>query len=78
MGVVYQAADEDFNFYDTQVKELDAERDQSIITSMFKTLTCTRHKTKRRQITGVPPMPITLGATSPTSSQVWQQSWVCL
>ena len=66
MDVIYQAADEDFNFFEAQARELDAERNQSIITIMFRTLSGTRHKTKRRQVASVPPMLIMLGATSPT------------
>ena len=42
MDAIYQAADKDFNFFEAQVKELDAERNQSIITSIFITLTGTR------------------------------------
>ena len=65
MDVIYQAADKDFNFFEAQVKELDAERNQSIITSIFGTLTGTRHKIRRRQFTSIPSMPIHLGAASP-------------
>ena len=66
MDVIYQAADKDFNFFEAQVRELDVERNQSIINSIFRTLTGTRHKTNRRQVTSVPLTLITLGATSPT------------
>ena len=31
IDVIYQAADEDFNFFEAQVRELDAERKQSIL-----------------------------------------------
>ena len=48
MDVIYQAADKDFNFLENQVKDLNAERNQSIITSIFRTLTGTRCKTRRR------------------------------
>ena len=66
MDVIYQATDEDFNFFQAQVRELDAERNQSIITSIFRTLTGTRCKTRRRQVTSIPPTLITPGAASPT------------
>ena len=66
MDVIYQAADEGFNFLENQVRDLKAERNQSIITSTFRTLTGTRHKTRRKQVTGIPPMPITQGAVIPT------------
>ena len=66
MDVFYQVADKDFNFYEAQIRELDAERNQSVITSIFRTLTGTRCKTRRRHVTSIPPMSITLGAASPT------------
>ena len=66
MDVIYQAADEDFNFFEAQVRELDAEGNQSIITGIFRTHTGTRCKTRRRQVTGIPPILITPGVASPT------------
>ena len=66
MDVIYEAFDEDFNFFETQVRELNAERNQSILTCIFRTITGTRHKTRRRQVTSIPSMPITLGVASPT------------
>ena len=38
MDVIYQATDEDFNFFEAQVRELDDERNQSIITSILEPL----------------------------------------
>ena len=35
MDVIYQAADEDFNFFEAQVRKLDIKRNQSIITSIL-------------------------------------------
>ena len=66
MDVIYQANDEDFNFFEAQVRDLDAKRNQSIITHILRTFTGTRCKTRRRQDTSIPPMLITLGAASPT------------
>ena len=66
MGVIYQAANEDFNFSEDKFKDLNAEGNQSIITSIFLTLTGTRCKTRRRQVTNILPMLITLDAASPT------------
>ena len=66
MDAICQATDKDSNFFESQVRELDAERNQSILTSIFRTLTGTRCKTRRRQVTSIPPMLITLGAASPT------------
>ena len=62
----HQATDEDFNFLENKARYLNAERNQSILTSIFITLTGTRCKTRRRQVTGIPPMLITLGVASPT------------
>ena len=60
IDLIYQTADEDFNCFAAQVREVDAERNQSTITSIFRTITGTRHKTRRRQVTGIPPRPTTL------------------
>ena len=38
------------------------ERSQGLITSMFRALTGSRHKTKRKQITGIPPTLVTIGS----------------
>ena len=38
LDAIYQAADKDFSFFETQVKELDAERNQSIVTSILEPL----------------------------------------
>ena len=65
MCVIYQATDKDFNFFEAQVRELDSERNQSIITSIFRTLTGTRQKTRRRHVTSIPPVLITPDAASP-------------
>ena len=66
MDVIYQASDEDFNFSKTQVRKLNAERNESVSTSIFRTITGTRHKTRRRQVTSIPPMHITLGVANCT------------
>ena len=65
MDVIYQATYEDFNLLESQVRELDAKKKTKYTNSIFRTLTGTRHKT-RRQVTSIPPAPITLGAASPT------------
>ena len=66
MDVIYQAADEDFNVFEAQVRELDAEINQSILTGFFRTTTGIRCMTRRRQVTGIPPMPLPPGVASPT------------
>ena len=67
MDVIYQAADEDFNFFEAQVRALNVERNESILTSIFRTITGTRCKTQRKQVTGIPPTPIMLGVANPTN-----------
>ena len=67
MDVIYQATDEDLNFFEAQVKELDTERNQSIITSIFRTLTGTRHKMRRRQVTSIPNNTDNSGCSKPYS-----------
>ena len=66
MGVISQTTDGDFNFLEAEVRELDAERNQNVLTSIFRILTDTRCMTRKRQVTSIPPMPITLVATGPT------------
>ena len=67
MVMVYQAADEYFEFLDQQVKELNMEGSQGFITSMFRALTGSRHKTRRRQVTGIPPTPMTTRLHTPAT-----------
>ena len=57
MEMVYQADDKYFEFLDLQVKELHMERCQGLITSVLMALTGSRHKTRRRQVTDIPPTP---------------------
>ena len=65
VDTIYQVNDQYFDLFEEQVKELQAERSQSIITSAFHALTGTRHKTKRRHVTGITPIPLMVGMTSP-------------
>ena len=69
MDDIYQATDEDFNFFEAQVRELDAKRNQSISTRVFKAIIGMRHKTGRNQVTRISPIPITPGAARPTIIQ---------
>ena len=59
MEMVYQADDEYFEFFDQQVKELHMERSQGFTTGMFRVPTGSRHKTRRRQVHGIPPTLVT-------------------
>ena len=61
MEMVYQADDEYFGFLDQQVKEIHIERSQGIITSVFRALRGSRCKTRRKQVTGIPPTLVTIG-----------------
>ena len=67
MEAAYQADDHFFEFFKGQVKELYLERSQSIITSVFLALTGSRHKTRRRKVNSIPPMPLTTGSTTPAT-----------
>ena len=58
MEMIYWADDEFFEFLNQQVKELHMERSQGFITSMFRALTCSRCKTRKRQVTRIPPTPV--------------------
>ena len=68
MERVYHTDNQYFKFLDQQVKELHMERSQSFIKSVFRAC---GHKTRRRQVTGIPLMPMTIGshtlATSATT-----------
>ena len=67
MEMVYQADDEYFEFLDQQVKELHMERSQGFITSVYRALMGSRHKTRRKQVTGIPPTPVTTELHSPAT-----------
>ena len=47
MDAVYQADDKYFKFFEEQVRELQAEKSHSNLTSVFQALTGSRCKTKR-------------------------------
>ena len=68
MEMVYQASDWYCEFLDQQVKELHMERRQGFITSLFRALTGRRHKTRRKQVTGIPPMLVTIWSYTPATS----------
>ena len=68
MESVYQADDQYFKFFENQVRELHAERSQGIFASVFKTLIGRRHKTRRRQVMGLPPTPMTMVSTASTTA----------
>ena len=55
METIFQADDQFFKFFEEQVKELQVERSQSIIKSIFRALMGRRWKTKSRQVTRKPP-----------------------
>ena len=56
---IFHADERYFNFLEDQAKELKAEKNQSILASMFRALTGSRHRTKRKQVTGILSMPLT-------------------
>ena len=59
--MVYQANDWYLEFLNQQVKELHIKRSQWFITSMFRALTGSRHKTRKKQVNGIPPALVTTG-----------------
>ena len=67
MEMVYQANDQYFKFLNQQVKELHMERSQGFITSTFRALTGNRCKTRRKQVSGILPSPITIGSHTPAT-----------
>ena len=67
MEMVYWADDEYFMFLDQQVKELHMERSQGFIMSVYRDLMGSRHKTRRRQVTSIPPTPVTMESCLPTT-----------
>ena len=68
MEMTYQADDWYLEFFDQQVKELHMERSQWFITNIFRALTGSRCKTRRRQVTGILPMPVTIGSHIPATT----------
>ena len=62
MEMVYWADDKYFEFLNQQAKELHMERSQGFITSMFRALRGSRCKTRRKQVTRIPPTLVTIGS----------------
>ena len=67
MEMVYWADDEYFEFLHQQVKETHMERSQGLITSMFRALRGNRSKTRKRQVTWIPPATMTVGSQTPAT-----------
>ena len=67
MEMVYWADDEYFEFLYQQVKDLHMERSQGLITSVYRALTGSRYKNRRRQVTGIPPTPVTIELQTPAT-----------
>ena len=65
MEMVYQADDLYPKFLNQQVMERHMERSQGFITSVFRALTGSRHKARRKQVTGIPPTLVTIGSCTP-------------
>ena len=63
MEDICQADDRYFGFLEGQIRELKEEKNQSILVSMFRALTGSRHRTKRRQVTCIPPTLVTSEST---------------
>ena len=67
MEMVYQANNWYFEFLCQQVKELYMEKGQGFITSVFRSLTGSRHKTRRKQVSGILPTPVTIRSHTPAT-----------
>ena len=65
IGMAYQADNQYYKFLNQQVKELNMERSQWFITSVFRALKGSRCKTRRKQVTGIPPIPVAIGSHTP-------------
>ena len=68
METIYQADNQYFVFFEGQVRELQVERSKGFITSVSWAFMGSRHKTRRRQVTGIPPMPVTSGLATPVTA----------
>ena len=68
METVYQVGGQCFEFFEGQVRELQVEKSQGFITSIFWALTGSRHETRRRQVRGIPPTPVTSGSATPLTT----------
>ena len=64
MEMVYHANNQYFEFLNQQVKKLDMERSQGFIKSILRAITDSQCKIRRKQVTGRPPMPVTIGSYS--------------
>ena len=67
MEMVYWADDKYFEFLNQQVKEIHMVGSQGFITSMFRALTGSRCKTRRKQVTRILPTPVTIGLHTPAT-----------
>ena len=67
---IYHGDDRYSNFLEEQVKELKAEKSQSVLDNMLRVLTGSRWRTGHRQFTGILSMPITMDLTPVTDTEV--------
>ena len=67
MEMVYHSYNQYFEILNQQVKELHMERNQGLIKSVFRALTGSRHKTRRKQVTGILLTPVTIGSHTPAT-----------
>ena len=70
MENIHYADDRYSAFLERKVKGLKAEKNQGFLANIFRALTGSRHRTSHRQVTGIPPMPITSGSTATTDPEV--------
>ena len=70
MENINQADEQYFDFLKGQAGELKAEKNQSILATVFRALTGSSHRTKRRQVTGILPTAVTLESTPASDTDV--------
>ena len=78
MDMVYQADDQYFKFLYQHVKELHMERSQEFITSIFRALTGSRCKIRRKKVTGILLMLVTMCHTPLQPQWMLQPAKHCL
>ena len=68
MDAIYQADDQYFYFLEEQVRELQGEKSQGIIKSVFQALTGSRHKARMRHVTSIPPTSVMMDTAIPVTA----------
>ena len=70
MENIYQADEQYFNFLEGQLRELKAEKNLNILACVFRTITGSRHRTRRMQVTGILLTSVNLESTTASDPDV--------